>query len=770
MPLFAKLIFGLVWAAGLLFTENRAVVIGVGAYTGDALGTTPLKYADRDATLFFDRYVKPKGSGFDSKSVLLTKDADYSTVSYRIERAIRAAGEKDTVYLYFSARGIAWPGDKIGYIVTLSGSSSKPQSTAYSLADLNDLLRSPQIRAERIIILADVNRKPPAAQGNHIQVRLSELGSQRVGGVLATKRGVSSDVNDKVQYGFFTESLVNALIQKPPSRSAKTLKGDVDFTQLKNYLHEDTRVEPETFGSLAGSIVHTHSASIAIRRPPVLLAALRFLPGLLALTPAAAGPCFEPKDVDNPGSLVAEVMEQRLRLSNEEWTECREKAGLALASEGQKYVTRYGTTDLLPGDPLKVDRNQFRHASDAFRAALQLFAGLGAGAQFESNLNQRYLFCKGMAENSEKLLVDARSRGTRPLPDIENAIGAMALESTNGPDFTRALLQFREAKSLSPSWMYPRHNIALVLIEQGNVREAEAEYRQAIRLTPWQPYLHYNLALLLQRDNRRKEAKRTYNRAIATYDKAIGTLTGRVSDWASDYPEDVRLAERRIKVFHANKAIVLNAMGALAESSGKDKDAKLALKLYGEAWNMDSALCAARYNEAMLRQKRAEKKVGNSGVVSPETVGLHSDNVRVCPTFLPSILESGRLALKSGGRTTLESARDLLESERGKPPEGNTQKLHVLGQIHSALGEHRPAVKVLELAVEMQQGSSANGHASPALYKDLALAYEKLGDERACPTWLKASEGLTGASSAMDRNKIQAKLSPCARKDSRSRP
>ena len=135
-------------------------------------------------------------------------------------------------------------------------------------------------------------------------------------------------------------------------------------------------------------------------------------------------------------------------------------------------------------------------------------------------------------------------------------------------------------------------------------------------------------------------------------------------------------------------------------------------------------------------------------MVSPEAAGLHEDNIRICPTFFPSIVESGRLALRRGERAGLESARDLLKSERNKPPAGNTQKLHVLGQIYFALGDPKPAVEVLEAAVEIQQGTSPNRHASPVLYKDLALAYEKLSDARACPTWIKASESLKIASSS----------------------
>ena len=737
----------LVWAACLSYAGSRAVVIGIGAYTGDALGTTPLPFADRDATEFHKRFAATRGSGIENPT-LLTTNADYVNVSYWIERVIREAGSGETVYLFLSARGIAWPGDKDGYIVTLSGSSSKPQSTAYSLRDLKDLLESPNIRAGRVVIFADINREPLPNHGNAIQFHFSRLGSPKVGGMLATRKGVAS------KDGVFGASLVNALTQKPSS-SIKPLGGDVDWTQLKSYVQTDTRAEPEVFGSLAGPIVHTHASSLGLPRSPILLAALRFLPGLFALAPSEA--CFDPGDVRNPNSLLASINAQRIRLSNEEWTQCREKAALALASEGQKYVTRYGTTDLLPGDPLKVDSIQFKHAADAFQSALELFAGLEIGPRFEINLRQRQLFCQGMASQSEELLLKAKAIGTKLFPDIENALGVLALKS----DYSRALTQFTTAKELSSSWMYPRHNIALVLIEQGNLKAAETEYRQAIELAPWQPYLYYNLALLMQRGNRKKEAGQTYEKALGAYNEAIGTLSDRAREWTGVYPDDVRMAHSRIKVFKANKAIVFNAMGSLAESKGKSKDAH---KLYSDAWTLDPNLCEARYNEGMLWQKQAEKKNRKGNAVSPEAMGLHNDNYRICPAFLPSILETGRLSLKRGEKTGLESARDRLEFMRDKPPLENSQKLHVLGQVHSALGELRSAVDVLEAAIDKQVATSSNLHASPALYADLASAYEKVGDPKACPAWIKAAETLKISAATADRKLIYAKAAACSHK------
>jgi tetratricopeptide (TPR) repeat protein len=270
-----------------------------------------------------------------------------------------------------------------------------------------------------------------------------------------------------------------------------------------------------------------------------------------------------------------------------------------LADEGQRAIARYGAADYLPGDPLRVDEQDFAAAAEAFSKALRLTPDTQENAFFRRSLEARRLFCAGRADPRSDAGRQALEQCLRmpegPQPEAWNALGIYHLETAR--DYAQAVESFGRARELAPHWAYPRHNLALALAEQGDYAAAEREYRDAIAAERELPYLHYNLGLLYQRTSRSREAKRSYEAALRAYNAAVAVLEQRAAEWESVYPSDASVARARAAVFKRNKAEVYNAMGTLAQARGDDNEA---LRQYGLALDANPELWIARYNRALV--------------------------------------------------------------------------------------------------------------------------------------------------------------------------
>ena len=281
---------------------------------------------------------------------------------------------------------------------------------------------------------------------------------------------------------------------------------------------------------------NARSTSFDWRPPPTLVASLRLtLPGLVpmqaagALSPAVAPPCrpLTAEESSDPLRASAALLAQRSRLRTEEWSSRSDCLALGFERLGQRVVAEYGVGDQFPEDPQKLQQHDFAAAAAAFEAARNLRPS-------DRSLQVRELFCAGRARafipselsNARGLLEKARAiqtdAGEDPIPEIDNAIGVTYIESGQ---FAAALPYLERAKKRRPSWVYPRHNLALADLELGNYTNAEREYREAIVNTPYYSYLHYNLGLLLQRTNRRSAARRSYEQALSIAEQAIRSWT-----------------------------------------------------------------------------------------------------------------------------------------------------------------------------------------------------------------------------------------------------
>jgi tetratricopeptide (TPR) repeat protein len=755
--------------------RSRAIVIGVHNYPNDPTGVEPLRFSHKDADIF-QRLLRTARSGeFSGNAVRHLPDGSATLHSVRSEliRAIAGAQPKDHVYIFISARGLSRPTWRDGYIGTADMVASKPESTAVSVIDLKNMIKVS--RAERIYLFADLCREPIGSiRENRIHLRLEEefKNVPNVAGILASQPKRTSKEMAELTYGnergfgVFARSLVTTLQERSPVGRNIGLKAL--FDEVANQVSSLTRNEqaPRLLGSTPAGrdVLVWRTASLP---GTIQIAGLGRLPGLFAL------------QADSPQSdLPYRVLEQRLddpegavvefrRLESgqhpveaiERW---RDRLAGQLADLGQNVVARYGTGDQFPDEPGKLQKEDFLLAERYFRAALQLVPDSDpVWLGFRRSLEAREQFCRGRAlafdspEKARPILADARSRENPPIPEIDNAIGITYLEHRTGPvDLDRAIHHFRLAKSRSPAWAYPRHNLALAFLEQGNYKAAEREYREAIELTPERPVLYYNLGLLLHRSNRLKNAREAYEQAIAAFGSATKSYREREAEWmAEELAESAELAGRRAAALERNSAEAHNSLGALLAYMG---DTNGAIASYKQALQMNEKLYPARHNMALLYQKQADW----TGSVSPEAVKLLEEVRADNPDFHPSRLELARLYEIQGKSS---QARENFEAVVHRV-KGNIEAITGLARVLAAAQQFEPAVTLLLDAIKSQtEQSPAAPFASPILYVALAEVYTAAKNpDGACEAARTALDALKGSAHTSNRKALEKQARGCA--------
>lgn len=734
--------------------HTRAIVIGIRDYTGDPL-TKPVPFADNDARLF-EKYI---GRTFDPSPVLMNvPESKLHAVKYALNSVLAQAGPSDTVCIFISSRGIARPGGD-GYIGTADMSASKPESTGLPVEFLRQTIQASD--AERVIVFADVCRRPAESFANQINIRMGELGDivkPAVAGILASRPGQVSEEKDHMSfraepsagYGVFGYFLVDI-----------GSKGAASVTDIYKALLQQmppaiqNNQKPRDFGDDRARSFPLHAALDGFdgARPgfpkyPALLASRFWLAGLVALQASPAIGRLQSIRAEvlagapSPMALADEIVRLERDTPAADWNAVRDFAMIAFANEGQTYVDRYGLQDLLPGDPARVTEPQFARGALVFEAARRLVPG-DRFKSFSDALLVRQLLCEGRPGNPkglDSLLRADRMRDVR-IPEVDNALGIYYLEG-QPKDYDRAIGRFKQAQRFSPGWMYPRHNLALAYIERGDYASAEREYRDAISADPLQPALYYNLGLLFHRLNRRAEAQATYKKAFDIYGDLIGELKGRAGDWEQrpELRSQAKLVNDRVRVFEQNKAEVLNAWAALLATAGDTAGAR---KKYSDALARNDKLCAARDNLAQLEQSLVERR--DRTAISSEAVALLRKNTEICSDFYPSQLKLAHLELKA---LHPDPALALFQTVRQQLPD-NQEALSGIAAVHLGRGI-------------MEAIASERALAPEALYIDLAEVYRKAGDMRSCEdTYASAIKSAGQGKSAVSKSELRHRRRRC---------
>src|ERR1700733_13299635 len=440
-----------------VFCRTRAILIGITDYPADPL-TKPVKYANNDAELL-SKFFSSRVSLDTAPVVLNTSKSTLPVVEYEVNRVLESARPGDTIYIFVSSRGTAWPGLD-GYLGTADMVSEKPQSGGMPLRYLSALIKNSA--AERVIIFADVLRKPPEAFSHNIDKRVAELGNitkPAVAGVLASRQGQRSEELDAHNpgYGVFGFFLADSALSGVSGVS--NLSQDL-LQKIDNDPATRGKQKPVDFGLPSVKSIPLWRASPATKltqsppafpKIPFLFATNLWVAGMLALqikTPArlsaiqkeldASGPVAKPSDL---AAGVEEIMKQTLP---EVWQPLQDRAVTKLAGDAQRVGDRDGIQNLLPEDPLRVTPDEFEKAADGFAAAVRIAPT--TFTTFIEELKVRQALCESLSKRNVDVDPLLRVKDSQAvIPEVHNAIGIHFLES-EPKDYDSAIDEFQKAK------------------------------------------------------------------------------------------------------------------------------------------------------------------------------------------------------------------------------------------------------------------------------------------------------------------------------------
>lgn len=137
--------------------EKYAVVVGISKYRHPSGGLTNLRFADRDASAFYDFLLSPSGGSFKKENVrlLLNEDATSQNVRSALFTFLTKPREQDLVILYFAGHGSPDPHDRRNlYLLTHDTQLADMGGTAFPMWQLQDVFVR-ILKAKRVVTFAD---------------------------------------------------------------------------------------------------------------------------------------------------------------------------------------------------------------------------------------------------------------------------------------------------------------------------------------------------------------------------------------------------------------------------------------------------------------------------------------------------------------------------------------------------------------------------------------------------------------------------------------
>ncbi len=212
-----------------------------------------MQFADRDAVQFAEAI---KRAGVDPANIRLLTGP--SATASAIKTAIgtwlaRSAGERDTVYIFYSGHGLVEPGFKQGYLMGSDSDSADPYATAVSLNDLKHVLTD-RLRAGRVLFFADSIRRdlfqdsPDASTAYVDEIKRLAASRQGVTAVLANGAGeFSREGNAWGGHGVFAKHLVDAFANAGDTNNDGLVTLDEAFHYLSSKVTSDTSNKQHPF-------------------------------------------------------------------------------------------------------------------------------------------------------------------------------------------------------------------------------------------------------------------------------------------------------------------------------------------------------------------------------------------------------------------------------------------------------------------------------------------------------------------------------------------
>jgi len=136
--------------------QRWAVVVGISKYK-NSHQIPNLRYADKDASAFYDFLRSPQGGGFPETHInpLLNENGTYQALRSALFTFLQSAIEEDFVVIYISGHGAPDPkNQKNLYFLSYDTDVAQIASTAFPMWDLETAIQR-QIKAQKVVIISD---------------------------------------------------------------------------------------------------------------------------------------------------------------------------------------------------------------------------------------------------------------------------------------------------------------------------------------------------------------------------------------------------------------------------------------------------------------------------------------------------------------------------------------------------------------------------------------------------------------------------------------
>lgn len=207
--------------------KRHALVIGIEKYNE----TVPAKYADRDALLMKEFFIRRYGIPERNITLLINDKATLGSIRNMVENKLQSIGKNDTLFIYYSGHGTAVPdregnGVAIPYIIPSDGDPNSPETTAYPLQQFYESLN--KLRAKNVVVFLDSCFSGVTGRSSEGKIALAQgikavefpiikdplQFSQKVIGISSSEDRQISNSAEKERYGLFTMLLVKEQLKE----------------------------------------------------------------------------------------------------------------------------------------------------------------------------------------------------------------------------------------------------------------------------------------------------------------------------------------------------------------------------------------------------------------------------------------------------------------------------------------------------------------------------------------------------------------------------
>ncbi|EMR02170.1 tetratricopeptide repeat protein [Cesiribacter andamanensis] len=518
--------------------QTHALIIGVSNYADSKLD---LRFADKDALLFYNFLVKSGTATTDNIRLLLNEEATGIRINAALNQLATHVQEGDIVYIYFSGHGDVQTeidDTSVGYLLGHDSNAERVYAGTGGTLEFERLQRYINVLGKK---KATVNLVLDAC---HSGAAVTETGSANMSQLalagfsnsirFLSCRPTEKSYEDKsIGQGFFTYNLVRGLMGMA---DVSPKDNRVNIEELNGFVKSEVRSASQGKQTPRIEAVDEYLVIQEVR-PDFLeqvLAATKAqqIPNYLAAR-SAASQSADPAEQLSPGEQEQIARFNALLSSGREGVQqaytllqqnkIRGVSPQRLSSFRYALVSELGrqpqeaVNTILKGSNLQPSAAYLLESSRLARQAVSLLDSSDFHFRIYS-IYDKYLEAYAHIRNrnyrkynqAEQLLQEALALE----PHSAFVLHGLGLVATYKNDHPLAERYFKKAIEMIPTWTYPRSSLGSSLRDQGRYREALAVFEEVIQMAPTFAAAYNNLATVYQEMGRYNEAEQLYRRAM----------------------------------------------------------------------------------------------------------------------------------------------------------------------------------------------------------------------------------------------------------------